>query len=228
MYERQASEFEQEDSPWEAPFCTSEQITQRLQEAGVWSERTRLAMQQAYDSHSDKYRDSGRTYLEEHVFPVTLDVLEDFRRRGKPLSEQEVGVVASLLHDTIEDDPTFSILDCEQKFGRDVSRLVYPLTKYEHAPIGGTPKPLAQDIYFHKLLNASTNAQRIKLFDRRNNLTCSIVIAPKRLDKLSRYVNETAAYYLPLADLLLDKSLYNDLQELVKVGYATLEKYGSV
>jgi guanosine-3',5'-bis(diphosphate) 3'-pyrophosphohydrolase len=214
----------------EAPYFTSQDMEQRLQTEGLWTPRVELAMTQALDSHYGKLRDDGRPYLDEHVFPVSKDVLEYMLQRGKSPHYIEPVLIASLLHDTVEDDENYEIEQCQLAFGKQVSVLVYILTKY--GPKLGEPgverQKIGHDIYMKKLFNAPKDAQVIKLFDRINNLTCSILLASRNPDKLRRYTLETETDYLPLADLLLDKSFYSRLNSLVQLGYNTLRDIGEV
>ncbi len=208
----------------EAPFRTSEELEATFRGYGIWSERLELAFQQALTSHQFKTRDSGQPYLDEHIFPVALDVVDYLRQKGESLRVQELAATVSLLHDTVEDDPDFDFPQCEQLFGSDVSKLVYPLTK-----IG-----VNKDIYIQKLINAPELDQIIKLCDRVNNLKCSIVLAQKprpqarHIDKLKDYTEETQQFYLHIADLLLDKDLYWQLQNLVTQSHALLRSESEV
>jgi (p)ppGpp synthase/HD superfamily hydrolase len=202
----------------EVPFCHADQLIAKLGSIGILTDRVELAFEQALESHNDKNRDSGRPYLDEHIFPVTNDVLEYLRHKNSPPFEQEVAVTVSLLHDTVEDDEGFDLAGCEQKFGSDISKLVYPLTRYgiDHA------------IYISKITNAPKIAQIIKLFDRLNNLTCSVVLAQNgdpatsNIEKLKRYTEETNDEYLPIANLLFDKDIYGRLYKLVDIAYTTI------
>src|SRR5207245_339742 len=89
------------ESVQEVPNLTAEQLEQSLREGGIWNEMTELAMKQADIAHADRYRHSGRPYLEEHVYPVTLEAVQYLRDRGKSLERQQTMACAGLLHDTV-------------------------------------------------------------------------------------------------------------------------------
>jgi (p)ppGpp synthase/HD superfamily hydrolase len=214
MYE--LSGFDGKEEALEHPFCSSEELEQRLKSADLWTPLIVSALEQALSSHRNKTRDSGRPYLDEHIFPVAMEVLEYLRQRGKSTAIQEPVVAASLLHDTVEDDENFDLEQCEDTFGLAVSTLVYPLTK-----IG-----VEHDIYIAKIANAPKYAKVIKLIDRVNNLQCSVLLANTMPHKLSKYTQETEESYLPIADLLLDKELYERIHSLVNLAHTALQNLG--
>jgi (p)ppGpp synthase/HD superfamily hydrolase len=196
------------------PYCSADNLNMRLEESGLLTPLTKLALDQAHDSHSDRTRNSGQPYLEEHVYPVTVEVLEYMQKRLKSHDRQEIAVTASLLHDTVEDDENFEIEHCHATYGQEVSRLVYPLTKYG----------VDRDIYIQKLANAPKDARRIKLLDRTNNLTCSVVIAQQRPDKLRRYLIETEESYMPIARGMVDRYFAERLGRVVHLGKIALDR----
>jgi (p)ppGpp synthase/HD superfamily hydrolase len=200
-------------------LCTEESFRADLETFDLWTAKVDLAFRQATASHRFKIRDSGQPYLEEHIFPVSHDILDYLRAKGEPPFIQERGVIVALLHDTVEDDKDFDLNDCESKFGLEISRLVYPLTKYG----------LNRDIYIKKIENAPMMVQAIKIFDRINNLRCSISLAqpmnalPKDVLKLERYAYESLIAYLPIASLIIDDKLYDTLNDLIITAQGVLE-----
>jgi (p)ppGpp synthase/HD superfamily hydrolase len=197
------------------PHASAEELHTRLQTNGLWTPLVERALSQAVDSHSLKTRDSGNPYLEEHIYPVTLEVMGYMLDRGKSQERQETAVVATILHDTVEEDPSFEIEHCQRTYGRAVSRLVYPLTKYG----------IDKDIYVAKLGNAPKDARRVKLFDRINNLLCSIVLIEDQTDKTRRYVHDTEQNYMPIARSLVDRYFAERLGNLVNLGKVALDQY---
>jgi (p)ppGpp synthase/HD superfamily hydrolase len=206
--------YPQDPSELSLPFLSIEDLEARLREDRLWGDLPFRAMERAVKSHGQKTRDSGQPYLDEHIFPVTADVLDYLQQKGRSRHKQQVAAIGTILHDTVEDDPNFDLRQCEQDFSLEVSRLIYPLTKYG----------INKDIYYKKLDNAPREAQYIKLFDRINNLRCSIVLATKMPQKLTDYTAETQAHYLPLADQLFDKTIYEKMRNLVGLGYVALSK----
>jgi (p)ppGpp synthase/HD superfamily hydrolase len=220
MYE--TGEKKPENIVLEVPYCTAERIIDILHIDGIWSERIELAFGQAVETHQAKTRDNGGPYLDEHIFPVTNDVLEYLRYKNESDKVKELAVTVALLHDTVEDDPNIDLVDCERTFGREVSKLVYPLTRYG----------IDHGIYIQKIFNAPELDKIIKLFDRLNNLTCSVLLAQKTnpteksMQKLARYTEETANEYLPIADQLLDKQIFNRLLMVVDLAFDALDLRG--
>jgi (p)ppGpp synthase/HD superfamily hydrolase len=222
MYE--AADSTPETELIEVPFCLADQLTTKLGSLGILSDRVKLAFDQAVESHSHKNRDSGRPYLNEHIFPVTDNTIEYLRQKAarerKAPSPVELEVVAtvSLLHNTVEDDEGFDLTECENVFGSDISRLVYPLTRYG----------IDHSIYISKLTNAPKLAQIIKLFGRLNNLTCSVILAQagdpatENRAKLKSYTEVTNDEFLPIADQLIDKEIYSRIHRLVDIAYTTI------
>lgn len=171
-----------------------DRLSDELANRGLLSDNTELAIAQALRSHATKQRDSGRPYTEEHIFPVTFEVvryLGDYLRQPRLTVGQ--AAIAALLHDAPEDDPNFTIEDCEEMFSLDISKLVYPLTR-----IGKI-----KDIYDKKIANANWLARVIKLADRRNNLSSSITVSEEHPEKLVKYTEETERVYLPIARSLI-------------------------
>jgi (p)ppGpp synthase/HD superfamily hydrolase len=215
---------EADDSFVEIPLYSAEVFRSDLESMGLWTEKVELAFDQATTSHLFKKRDSGRPYLDEHIFPVAHDVLDYLRSKDSPIREQEKGVVVALLHDTVEDDEDFDLADCEAVFGLEISRLIYPLTKFG----------IDREIYIRKIENAPELDQIIKTFDRINNLRCSIALAqtsvanPDVINKLERYTYETARSYLSIAGLVLDQELYDTLKNLIDQARAVLIEKGDI
>lgn len=170
-----------------------DQLRNELDKRRLLGELSGMAINQALQSHSDTVRDSGRPYVEEHTFPVTFEVIRylgDYLRL--PQHQVRNAAVASILHDAPEDDPRFTLEECEERFGSNVSQLVYPLTR-----IGKV-----KDIYIKKLQNANGLVKSIKMADRCNNLLSSVQIADTHPKKLRDYTAETEREYLPIARLL--------------------------
>jgi len=199
---------------YEAVSISTVEFQSILAERGLFTRRIEQAMAQAAISHYGQLRDNGNSYLEEHIYPVAADVM-DFYSRGKgPDDQDEDAIIASLLHDTVEDDPDFSLDEC-RKFGMRVTEIVWRLTKIVDEDI----------LYGDKLADpeAPHVVRVIKSADRLNNLDSSIALLPKRAGKMRRYIKETDDLYIPMADTLPDPEYAERLRATVKLAKSTLE-----
>ena len=157
------------------------------------------ALLQVERSHIDQMRDDGASYLEQHIYPVTISVIHYYKEQSKIPSVELI--VAALLHDAIEDDENFTDEKCMKIFGNKILSIVKPLTKTDYKKFPGTTKQekklaLTAD-YLQNLEYAPSEAKIIKLADRLNNLQC-IHLSPKK-EKLKFYLKETEDFYLPFS-----------------------------
>ncbi|MGI0057004.1 MAG: hypothetical protein ACREAK_06470, partial [Nitrosarchaeum sp.] len=61
------------------------------------------AVELAEEVHSDLKREDGKSsFLETHIWPVTIDVIRHYKSAGKLLTTLQI--VSSILHDVLEDD----------------------------------------------------------------------------------------------------------------------------
>lgn len=204
-------------------FVPFEKLHDHLVGAGLEEEPlVWRAIAQARESHAGQPRDDGSSYLEQHVYPVTLCTMQLSGDHGAPLSP--VMVAAALLHDALEDDPTLDAATFEERFGREVLDLVLPLTKRSYREFPGSSvreQKTNRDLEYHRrLLEAPYESKLIKVADRLNNISCSLRMpnAPKTLE----YVIETEAIYLPLAEEV-SSGLHERLYEIVAALRAELE-----
>lgn len=157
------------------------------------------ALRQAFRSHCEQKRDDSSSYLEQHVYPVTLSIIQYCQSMKKQVTPQLVA--GALLHDVLEDDDDVTEEGFIQEFGEEVFSIVEPLTKPDYREYPGHSKEdkkyaLNRD-YFGKLERAPEAAQVIKLADRLNNISC-IHLSPKA-GKMDFYIAETEMFYLPFA-----------------------------
>lgn len=157
------------------------------------------ALDRAYMSHRAQERDDGSSYLQQHVYPVTLSVVKYYRRLRKLVTPELVA--GALLHDVLEDDDDVTSKQFEEEFGKKVFSIVEPLSKpdYREYP-GDTKKDRKYALnreYFAGLRIAPEESKIIKLADRLNNILC-IHLSPKP-GKMLFYVEETEKFYLPFA-----------------------------
>jgi (p)ppGpp synthase/HD superfamily hydrolase len=106
-----------------------------------------------------------------------------------------------VLHDAVENDPYFSPKRLFNEFGSDVTKLVLPLRKPDYRLMQGNSvdeqKRVRDLLYFEQIWSTQADAQLLKLSDRWHNFA-TIHNAPDP-DKIRRYIDVTAQYYLQLA-----------------------------
>jgi GTP pyrophosphokinase len=113
----------------------------------------------AEKAHQGQFRKSGEDYIT-HPVAVTHILAE--------LGLNEVSLVASLLHDTVEDTP-YSLAQLREDFGDEVANLVDGVTKLDKLTYG----PTAEAETVRKMVIAMSRDIRvlvIKLADRLHNL----------------------------------------------------------
>lgn len=170
----------------------------------------RQAFEFADEAHKDQVRASGEPYVF-HVISVAEILLS--------LNLDTPSLIAALLHDVVEDtDITLEML--EQKFGKEVARLVDSVTKMkvfanlkpdQH---GNIRKEGLKAENLRKLLLAMAEDVRvvmIKLADRLHNMR-TLGSLPHKKQKL--IASETAEIYAPLANRLGIWQLKWELEDL--------------
>ena len=162
------------------------------------------------DAHKDQYRKSGEPYV---VHPICVSAMIAI------LSNDEKMVIATLLHDIVE-DTEHNIDYIKDNFGEDVANIVEGLTKIalirdENLITNNTNKKLILSILsFKKLLTNSIKDIRvliIKLCDRLHNM---LTLDPLNASKQLRIAEETMIVYVPIAHRLGIASLKNTLEDL--------------
>ena len=160
----------------------------------------------AEKAHQGQFRKSGEDYIT-HPVAVTHILAE--------LGLNEVSLVASLLHDTVEDTP-YSLAQLRDDFGDEVANLVDGVTKLDKLTYG----PTAEAETVRKMVIAMSRDIRvlvIKLADRLHNArTWSFV--PN--ETATRKARETLDIYAPLAHRLGMNAIKWELEDL---SFAVLE-----
>ncbi len=113
------------------PYLTTKQLTVELNSRNLLSARVEKAITQALESHRGQIRMSGASYVNQHVFPVAADISVSL----PAAYDLELAVTLALLHDTIEDDETFTPQRCAAVFGEEVTELILFLTKQRRPKI---------------------------------------------------------------------------------------------
>jgi len=160
----------------------------------------------AKDGFRDKKRDGGERYFE-HIRAVALILIEYLRVRDHRL------IIAALLHDIVEDVPSWTVERVRIEFGDYVALLVEFLTKPSSKEFSSKKERTL--VYHLRFETAPRDFFLIKLADRLHNVTtlwsCT---AEKRVRKIA----ETREEYLPYAEkhFILYYELLDALEELEK------------
>jgi len=164
------------------------------------------AFEIARTAHEGQLRKSGEDYIT-HPVAVSLILAE--------LGLNEITIVASLLHDTVEDTP-YSLRQLRADFGDEIANLVDGVTKLEKLTYG----PTAEAETVRKMIIAMSRDIRvlvIKLADRLHNArTWGFVSA----ESAQRKAQETLDIYAPLAHRLGMNAIKWELEDL---SFAVLE-----
>ena len=168
------------------------------------------ALEFAKEAHKNQFRKSGEPYV---IHPILVAALVAY------VSNDEIMVIAALLHDVVEDTP-YTIEDIRQYFGEDVAHLVEGLTKIveirseELIPSTSNEKLITSALSFRKMLIASIKDVRVlivKLCDRLHNM---LTLSALPVHKQKRIAEETLVVYAPIAHRLGISTIKNALEDL--------------
>ena len=163
------------------------------------SEITR-AFEVARIAHTGQLRKSGEDYIT-HPVAVTQILAE--------LGLNEVTLIASLLHDTVEDTP-YSLTQLRVDFGDEIANLVDGVTKLDKLTYG----PTAEAETVRKMVIAMSRDIRvlvIKLADRLHNARTWSYVSSESAQRKAR---ETLDIYAPLAHRLGMNAIKWELEDL--------------
>ncbi len=160
----------------------------------------RRAFDIAVKAHEGQLRKSGEAYIT-HPVAVSLILAQ--------LGLNETTIIASLLHDTVEDTP-YSLEQLRSDFGDEISSLVDGVTKLDKLTYG----PTAEAETVRKMVIAMSRDIRvlvIKLADRLHNARTWAFVTSETASKKAR---ETLDIYAPLAHRLGMNALKWELEDL--------------
>jgi len=160
----------------------------------------------ANNAHKGQLRKSGEEYI---THPVAVSLI--LANLGLNLTT----IVASLLHDTVEDTP-YSIDEMRKDFGDEVANLVDGVTKLDKLTYG----PTAESETVRKMVIAMSRDIRvlvIKLADRLHNARTWGYVSSENATRKAR---ETLDIYAPLAHRLGMNAIKWELEDL---SFAVLE-----
>ena len=154
-------------------------------------------------AHEGQHRVSGEPYI---YHPIAVArILASMHMDVK-------SIVASILHDVLEDTPATRKL-IEREFGTDVAHLVDGVSKLTHIKFKNKIEQQAENI--QKVLLAMAKDIRvimIKLADRLHNMRTLGALKP---EKRRRIAQETLEIYIPIANRLGIYTIRHELEDLV-------------
>lgn len=189
------------------PKVTKRQLLEQMSDVGD-SDMVKKAFDIVQKAHSNQKRESGGSYLYEHVYYVTSLLLTSYRND----KDIEILVVCSLLHDTVE-DAGVKISQIQKIFGERVAEIVSLLSKPSESKnklLSLDEKYMETQNYLERL-SGDREAVVVKIFDRIANVKCiGQGVVQSNPKKYLRYYKETKNLYIPLAKKY-------DLEKQVKV-----------
>jgi GTP pyrophosphokinase len=164
----------------------------------------RKALDVAIDAHSTQTRKSGKPYIF-HPLSVAKIVASKIGLDAK-------SIASALLHDVVE-DTKYSIIQIEEIFGSEFSKIVVGLTKISKLKKEKDISLQAEN--FRKMLltlNDDVRVILIKIADRLHNMQTLDVMKPEKQLKIA---SETLYIYSPIAHRI---GLYDVKSELEDLG----------
>ncbi len=160
----------------------------------------------AKDAFRDKKRDGGERYFE-HIRAVALILIDYLRVKDHRL------IIAALLHDIVEDCPSWTVDRVRLEFDEQVALLVEYMTKPSEKEF--PDKKDRAEAYHLRFERASRDFFLIKLADRLHNV---LTLWGCTKEKRARKIAETREEYLPYAEkhFILYYELVDALEELEK------------
>ena len=170
------------------------------------------AIELAEEVHSKVVREDGKSsFLETHVWPVTIDVIQHYQKTNKLLTTLQI--VSTILHDVMEDNDKILDLNASKAYGFDayfkhrfgdyvyniaVTLKTKPLENYF-----GTNNEEKQTARFFdyctELTKSAYDVKIIKLSDRLNNMRFISQISGQ--EKIQRYLREAEDFYIAFSIL---------------------------
>jgi len=161
------------------------------------------AFEFAKKAHEGQTRDEGTPYIS-HIVGVAKIYRDEFG------INDYLDLTIIMLHDVIE-DTKYNYDDIKGLFGKPYADWVNVLTKKEGQSVEDYVREI-QESDFHSALRL------IKLADRLHNLR-SLLNTPENKDKITKQIEETKKYYLPMAKEVNMSKVY----ELLVVALNDLE-----
>ena len=165
------------------------------------------AIELAEEVHAGLKREDGKSsFLETHVWPVTIDVIQHYKKTNKLLTILQI--ISAIVHDVMEDNDQILDLNASKAYGFDAyfrhrfGEYVYnvaitlktnPLENY----FGTDNEQRKTARFFEYCTNLSKSAydvKIIKLVDRLNNMKFLSHVSEQ--EKVNRYLREAEDFYI--------------------------------
>lgn len=165
------------------------------------------AFEMAEEVHNNiKREDGSSSFLETHVWPVTLDVIKHYQKTTKLLTTLQIS--SAILHDVMEDNDRILDVYTSHAYGFDAyfrhrfGEYIYHIAStLKTKPLENYPGSNEEEQkisrftdYCSTLSNSKYEIKIIKLADRLNNMKFISQI-PKH-DKIKRYLREAEDFYI--------------------------------
>jgi guanosine-3',5'-bis(diphosphate) 3'-pyrophosphohydrolase len=167
-------------------------------------EKIATALRLAESVHRGQTRDEGTPYIE-HPIAVARILMEEIDITESGVSPLDA-ICAALLHDVLEDSE-LTAKELEQDFGPEIARVVSALTKVKDPAV---PREVWGVAYMTRLMTSDKIVRLVKTADRLHNAR---MLHLASAEKRRGYWQETAEWYLPLAEIT-DPYLYETLLEV--------------
>ena len=165
------------------------------------------AIQLAEEVHSGVKREDGTSsFLESHIFPVTMNVIRHYKQANKPMTT--IQIVSAILHDVMEDNDRILDLHAAKSYGFEAyfshrfgdyvfkvaaTLKTKPLEIYQGSSYAEQESERFRE-YCNSLLKSDYDIKTIKLADRLNNMRF-IAKVPGH-EKITRYIREAEDFYI--------------------------------
>ncbi len=159
------------------------------------------------DAFRGKEREGGERYFE-HIRAVALFLIVYLRVKDYRL------IIAALLHDIVEDIPSWTIERVRLEFGSYVAMLVEYLSKPSEKEF--PDKKERNHVYHGRFKFAPRDFFLVKLCDRLHNILTLVFCSKEKRD---RKIEETRIHYLPYAEehLILLHEIESAVSEIEKL-----------
>ena len=178
------------------PNVSKKDLLTRMSEL-KYSDIVKKALKLVEKAHKGQTRDSGASYIEEHIYYATFLLFDLFSKEN----DLEKLAVITLLHDTVEDTDV-KIGQIRKEFGDEIADIIELLSKTpEEEEQSMTPeeKYLVTQNYLGRL-SENRLAVIVKMVDRIANVNCIVEqTVLKKPEKYKRYLREVKNLYIPLA-----------------------------
>jgi (p)ppGpp synthase/HD superfamily hydrolase len=165
------------------------------------------AIELVEEVHSGVKREDGTSsFLETHIWPVTIEVIKHYKSANKPLTTLQI--VSAILHDVLEDNDRILDLYASRAYGFDAyfkhrfGDYVYNVatilkTKPLESYTGFNDKERELERfrqYCSSLANSDYDIKTIKLADRLNNMR--FISKVPGHEKIKRYIREAEDFFI--------------------------------